>query len=147
MASRSRFVRQALAGDPITIYGDGEQSRCFADVADIIGAVVKLADQPSAIGQVFNIGSTEEVTIRQLAERVIDATGSSSKIVYVPYEEAYAPGFEDMRRRVPDLSKIHGLIGYEPQYTLDDILRRVILYEREQTLKHSKEPTLPRIAR
>ncbi|NJD58973.1 MAG: nucleoside-diphosphate sugar epimerase [Anaerolineales bacterium] len=142
-----RFVRQALAGDPITIYGDGEQSRCFADVADIIGAVVKLADQPSAIGQVFNIGSTEEVTIRQLAERVINATGSSSEIAYVPYEEAYAPGFEDMRRRVPDLSKIHGLIGYEPQFTLDDILRRVILYEREQALKHSKEPTLPRISR
>jgi UDP-glucose 4-epimerase len=142
-----RFVRQALAGDPITIYGDGEQGRCFSDVADIIGAVVKLADHPGAVGQVFNIGSTEEVTIRQLAERVLEATRSSSKIVYVPYDEAYAPGFEDMRRRVPDLTKINNLIGYEPQYTLDDILRRVISYEREQMLKHSKEPTLPRTTR
>jgi nucleoside-diphosphate-sugar epimerase len=142
-----RFVRQALAGEPITIYGDGEQSRCFGDVADIIDAVVKLAYQPEAIGQVFNIGSTEEVTIRDLAERVITATGSQSKIVYVPYEEAYAPGFEDMRRRVPDLSKIHELIGYEPRYSLDDTLRRVIIYEREQLLKQSKAPTLPRVAR
>jgi UDP-glucose 4-epimerase len=142
-----RFVRQALAGDSITIYGDGEQSRCFSDVADIIGAVVKLADHPGAVGQVFNIGSTEEVTICQLAERVLEATRSSSKIVYVPYDEAYAPGFEDMRRRVPDLTKINNLIGYEPRYTLDDILRRVISYEREQMLKHSKEPTLPRTTR
>ncbi len=142
-----RFVRQALAGDPITIYGDGEQSRCFGDVADIIDATVKLAFHPGAIGQVFNIGSTEEVTIRELAERVITATGSQSKIVYVPYEEAYAPGFEDMRRRVPDLSKIHQLIGYEPRYALDDTLHRVIVYEREQLLKHSKEPTLPRITK
>ncbi len=142
-----RFVRQALAGEPVTIYGDGEQSRCFADVADIIGAVTKLAEHPGAVGQVFNIGSTEEVTIRQLAERVISATGSPSKITYVPYEEAYAPGFEDMRRRVPDLSKIHNLIGYEPHYTLDDTIRRVINYERERMLKLSKEPTLPRIAK
>ncbi len=142
-----RFVRQALAGEPITIYGDGEQSRCFGDVADVIDAVVKLAYQPAAIGQVFNIGSTEEVTIRELAERVIAATGSQSKIVYVPYEEAYAPGFEDMRRRVPDLSKIHELIGYEPRNSLDDTLRRVIAYEREQLLKQSKEPTSPRVTR
>ena len=142
-----RFVRQALAGEPITIYGDGEQSRCFGDVSDVINAIIKLAYHPQAIGQVFNIGSTEEVTIRELAERVIAATGSSSKIVYVPYEEAYAPGFEDMRRRVPDLSKIHQLIGYEPRYTLEDTLRRVIIYEREQNLKQSKEPTLPRVAR
>jgi UDP-glucose 4-epimerase len=142
-----RFVRQALAGEPITIYGDGEQSRCFGDVADVIDAVVKLAYQPAAIGQVFNIGSTEEVTIRELAERVIATTVSQSKIVYVPYEEAYAPGFEDMRRRVPDLSKIHELIGYEPRNSLDDTLRRVIAYEREQLLKQSKEPTSPRVAR
>jgi UDP-glucose 4-epimerase len=139
-----RFVRQALAGEPITIYGDGEQSRCFGDVADVIEATVKLASHPGAIGQVFNIGSTEEVTIRELAERVIAATGSQSKIVYVPYEEAYAPGFEDMRRRVPDLGKIQQLIGYEPHYTLDDTIRRVIAYEREHMTKQSKEPTLPR---
>jgi UDP-glucose 4-epimerase len=139
-----RFVRQALAGDPITIYGDGEQSRCFGDVADVIDATIKLAYHPDAVGQVFNIGSTEEVTIRELAEKVVVATGSQSKIVYVPYDEAYAPGFEDMRRRVPDLSKIHQLIGYQPRYSLEDTLRRVIVYEREQLLKQSKEPTLPR---
>ncbi len=142
-----RFVRQALAGEPITIYGDGEQSRCFGDVADVIDATIKLAFHPGAIGQVFNIGSTEEVTICELAEKVIAATGSQSKIVYVPYEEAYAPGFEDMRRRVPDLSKIHQLIGYAPRYSLEDTIRRVIVYEREQLLKQSKEPTLPRVAR
>ncbi len=139
-----RFVRQALAGEPITIYGDGAQSRCFADVADIIDATVKLSEDSRAVGQVFNIGSTEEVTIRELAERVITATGSQSKIVYVPYEEAYAPGFEDMRRRVPDLKKINQFIGYHPRYSLDETLQRVIVYERDQILKQSKEPTLPR---
>ncbi len=142
-----RFVRQALAGEPITIYGDGEQSRCFGDVADVVDATVKLASHAEAIGQVFNIGSTEEVTIRELAERVIAATSSQSKIIYVPYEEAYAPGFEDMRRRVPDLGKIHRLIGYEPRYTLDDTIRRVIDYEREHITSQSKEPTLPRASR
>ena len=142
-----RFVHQALANEPITIYGDGGQSRCFADVADIISAVVKLSSHPGAVGQVFNIGSTEEVTIHELAERVIKATGSQSEVVYVPYEEAYAPGFEDMRRRVPDLAKVHHLIGYEPRFALDDTLKRVIDFERLQILKQSKEPTLPRPSR
>jgi len=142
-----RFVRQALTGEPLTIYGDGEQSRCFSDVADIIDATAKLAEHPGAVGQVFNIGSTEEVTIRELAERVLEATRSNSKIVYVPYEEAYAPGFEDMRRRVPDLEKVQNLIGYTPRYTLEDTLQRVILFEREQLVKQSKEPTLPRSSR
>jgi UDP-glucose 4-epimerase len=142
-----RFVRQALANDPLTIYGDGEQSRCFADVADIIDATVKLAAHPRAVGEVFNVGSTEEVTIRELAERVIAATGSRSNITYVPYDEAYAPGFEDMRRRVPDLEKVHQLIGYEPRYALDDTLKRVIEFERLQTKKQSKEPTIPRPSR
>jgi UDP-glucose 4-epimerase len=142
-----RFVRQALANEPITVYGDGEQSRCFADVGDIIEATVKLASHPGAVGQVFNIGSIEEVTIRELAERIITVTGSQSKIIYVPYEEAYAPGFEDMRRRVPSLDKVHQLIGYEPHYSLDDTLKRVVEYERQQMLKQSKEPTLPRPSR
>jgi UDP-glucose 4-epimerase len=142
-----RFVRQALANEPITIYGDGEQSRCFADVADIIGAIYKISSLPAAVGQVFNVGSTEEVTIHELAERVIAASSSQSRIIYVPYEEAYAPGFEDMRRRVPDLAKVHQLIGYEPQFTLADTLKRVIDYERQQILKQSKEPTLPRPSR
>jgi UDP-glucose 4-epimerase len=142
-----RFVQQALVNEPITVYGDGEQSRCFADVGDIIDATYKLASHPGAVGEVFNVGSTEEVTIRELAERVITATGSQSKVVFVPYEEAYAPGFEDMRRRVPDLSKVHQLIGYEPHFTLEDTLKRVIDYERLQILKQSKEPTLPRPSR
>jgi len=142
-----RFVRQALLNEPITIYGDGEQSRCFADVADIIDAIYKLSSNPAAVGQVFNIGSTEEVNICELAEMVIAATGSQSKVIYVPYEEAYAPGFEDMRRRVPDLAKVHQLIGYEPHFTLEATLKRVIDFERQQILKQSKEPTLPRPSR
>ena len=142
-----RFVRQALLNEPITVYGDGEQSRCFADVADIIDAINKLSSNPAAVGQVFNIGSIEEVTIRELAELVIAATGSQSKVIYVPYEEAYAPGFEDMRRRVPDLAKVHQLIGYEPHFTLEATLKRVIDFERQQILKQSKEPTLPRPSR
>jgi UDP-glucose 4-epimerase len=142
-----RFVRQALSGEPVTIYGDGEQSRCFADVADIIDATIKLAFHPGAVGQVFNVGASEEVTIRQLAEKLIELTGSHSEIVYVPYDEAYAPGFEDMRRRVPDLGKIRQLIGYEPRYKLEDTLLRVIDYERRQLLKQSREPTLPRPTR
>jgi nucleoside-diphosphate-sugar epimerase len=142
-----RFVRQALANEPITIYGDGKQSRCFADVADIISAIYKLSSHPAAVGQVFNVGATEEVTIRELAERIIAATGSQSKIIYVPYEEAYAPGFEDMRRRMPDLTKVHQLIGYEPSFTLNDTLMRVIDFERQQLVKQSKEPTLPRSSR
>ena len=93
--------------------------------------MLKLANHPDAVGQVFNIGSTEEVTIRQLAQRVIELTDSKSEIVYVPYSEAYAPGFEDMRRRVPSLDKINRLIGYQPQHTLEDTLRRVIEYERQ----------------
>ena len=127
-----RFVRQALRGEALCVFGDGQQSRCFGDVADVIGAVVKLADHPEAIGQVFNIGNTEEVTILGLAERVIALTGSPSAIQMVPYEQAYAPGFEDMRRRVPSLKKINKLIGYTPRYNLDDILKRVIEYERTQ---------------
>jgi UDP-glucose 4-epimerase len=142
-----RFVHQALSNEPITIYGDGEQSRCFADVADIVGAIYKLSSHPDAVGQVFNIGATEEVNIRELAERVIAATGSQSKIIYVPYEEAYAPGFEDMRRRVPDLSRVHQLIGYEPTFTLDETLKRVVDFERKSVFKQSKEPTLPRVSR
>ncbi len=126
-----RFVRAALRGEPLTVYGDGTQSRCFADVADVTRAVVQLAEHPKAVGEVFNIGSTEEVTIRQLAERVIALTGSRSEIVYVPYDQAYAPGFEDMQRRVPSIEKLAALIGYAPRYSLDETLRRVIEYERK----------------
>lgn len=125
-----RFVRQALRGEPITVYGDGQQSRCFADVADVVEAVSKLANHSQAVGMVFNIGNTEEVTIYQLAERVIELTGSKSEIILVPYDQAYAPGFEDMHRRVPSIDKLSLLIGYMPRYSLTDTLQRVIEFER-----------------
>jgi nucleoside-diphosphate-sugar epimerase len=127
-----RFVRQALRNQAITVYGDGRQSRCFGYVADVVDAVTHLAENPEAVGQVFNIGSTEEVTIRGLAERVIVLTGCASTIQYVPYDEAYAPGFEDMQRRVPSLEKITRLTGYKPRHSLDDILQRVIAYEKNK---------------
>lgn len=127
-----RFIRQALSGEPLTVYGDGEQSRCFADVSDVVGAVVRLAEHPGAVGQVFNVGGAEEITMRGLAERTIALTGSRSRIEYIPYDQAYAPGFEDMRRRVPGLQKISALIGYQPSFTLDETLRRVIAYEKQR---------------
>ena len=122
------FVRQALAGRPITIYGDGAQSRCFAYVGDVVGAMMKLMDHPGAVGQVFNIGSTEEVTILELARRVKELTHSKSEIVFVPYDEAYEEGFEDMPRRVPDTSKIAALVGFHHKRTLDEILQSVTAY-------------------
>jgi UDP-glucose 4-epimerase len=133
-----RFVRQALHEKPLTVYGDGSQSRCFSDVADVTHAIARLAEEPTAVGQVFNIGSTEEITIGQLAERVLALTGSRSPITYVPYDDAYAPGFEDMRRRVPSIEKIQSLIGYAPRYSLDETLQRVIAYER-----HADRPRTP----
>jgi len=120
------FVRQALAGEPLTVFGDGSQSRAFGHVSDVVGALVGLVQQPNAVGQVFNIGNNEEVSIAGLAERVRILTGSTSVIRYIPYDQAYESGFEDMPRRVPDLSKISSLIGYAPKHKLDDILRDVI---------------------
>ncbi len=120
-----RFVKQALAGEPITVFGDGQQSRCFCDVSDTVRALADLASHPDAVGQVFNVGSTEEVNILQLAERVKTATGSRSTIELIPYDQAYAPGFEDMRRRVPDTSRIQRLCGWQPRLSLDDILTRM----------------------
>ncbi len=125
------FVKQALTGRPITIHGDGSQSRCFTDVGDVVRALVALMDEPRAVGEVFNIGSNEEVTIRQLAERVKALTGSSSEIVTVPYEQAYGEGFEDMPRRVPDITKVERLIGYRPTRTLDQVLQGVIDFFRD----------------
>ncbi|MBA3241801.1 MAG: GDP-mannose 4,6-dehydratase [Acidobacteria bacterium] len=122
------FVKQALAGRPITVYGDGSQTRCFGFVKDIVGALVKLMDNEEAVGQVYNIGSNEEVSIMGLAERVKDLTGSKSEIVRVPYDEAYEEGFEDMPRRVPDISKIGALVGFKPTMALDGILQSVIEY-------------------
>ena len=127
-----RFVRQALRGEPLTVYGDGAQSRCFSDVLDVTRAVAQLAENPHAVGDVFNVGATDEITIRALAERVVALAGSASEIATVPYAEAYGPGFEDMARRVPSIEKIGALIGFAPQFTLDDTLRRVIDYERDR---------------
>lgn len=122
------FVRQALDGQPITVYGDGTQSRCFTDVSDVVGGLTGLIDHEDAPGEIFNIGSHQEVSILELAKRVKALTKSSSEIVFVPYEKAYEEGFEDMPRRVPDISKLSALIGYEPRVSLDRILERVIDY-------------------
>ena len=120
------FVRQALAGQPITVFGDGNQSRSFTYVGDVVRAMVALINEPAAIGQVFNIGNGTEISINGLAEKVKAMTGSSSEIVRIPYEKAYEAGFEDMPRRVPDIAKIQKLIGYAPTVELDEILSKVI---------------------
>ena len=124
------FVKQALAGRPITVYGNGKQTRCFGYVGDVVGALIKLMDTPDSVGQVFNIGSTEEISIVKLAEKVKELTESRSEIVFVPYDEAYEEGFEDMPRRVPDTSKINQLVGFKPEMTLDGILETVISFHR-----------------
>lgn len=132
------FVRQALAGEPLTVFGDGSQTRSFIDVSDVVEALAGLLDHPRAGGEIFNIGNPQETSIRQLAELVIQATGSSSTITTVPYEEAYMPGFEDMLRRVPDISRIHGLTGWRPTVTLPDIIERVVAHVRRE-----QEPGVP----
>jgi UDP-glucose 4-epimerase len=127
-----RFVRQALLGEPITVYGDGRQQRSFTWVGDVVDAVIKLIQNSQAYGEVFNIGHTQEISILDLASLVIEMTGSQSKIVLVPYEQAYEEGFEDMRRRVPDLSKVENLIGYKPSMNLPELLGHIIAFERER---------------
>jgi UDP-glucose 4-epimerase len=124
------FVRQALAGEPITVFGDGTQTRCFTYVGDVVGALAEIVTREAAYGGVYNVGNTEEVSIRDLAERVKALTKSASPIVNIPYDQAYESGFEDMPRRVPDLAKIRALIGYEPRVTLDETLRLVIEHHR-----------------
>jgi UDP-glucose 4-epimerase len=124
------FVRQALHNEPITVFGDGTQQRSFTYVGDVVEALLKLMVTPGAIGQVYNVGNTEEVTIRQLAERIKAKTGSRSEIVLIPYDQAYEAGFEDMPRRVPDLTKINQAIGYVPRVKLDEIIERVVEEKR-----------------
>ena len=121
-----RFISQALAGQPLTVYGDGKQRRCFCHVTDSVEALVRIAEVESAYGGVFNVGSQEETSIYELARRVIELTESESEIVYVPYEEAYEEGFEDMERRIPDLARIEGQIGWGPTHNLDEIVQDVI---------------------
>jgi len=126
------FVRQALAGQPLTVFGDGTQSRSFTYVGDVVEALVRLVKEPKAVGEVFNIGNMGEVTILELAHRVKTATGSASPVHLIPYDQAYEAGFEDMPRRVPDITKIHALVGYTPKLDLDDIITRVVAFMRER---------------
>jgi UDP-glucose 4-epimerase len=132
------FVKQALAGRPITVYGDGKQSRCFCYVGDVIGALMKLMDNSKAVGEVFNVGSNQEITILDLAKRVKEVANSDSEIVFVPYDEAYEEGFEDMPRRVPDISKINDLVGFKPEMKLDGILKSVIDFHSGQAARDHK---------
>ena len=129
------FVSQALAGEPITVFGDGKQTRSFTDVGDVVDGLIRLVGEPRAIGEVFNIGNTEAISILDLATRVRTLTKSPSEIVLIPYDQAYEEGFEDMPRRVPDLRKIGALVGYRPTKRLDDILQRVVAHSREAALK------------
>jgi UDP-glucose 4-epimerase len=124
------MVRQALAGDPITVFGDGQQSRCFTHVADVVQALIGLMGTERARGQVFNVGSTTEISMARLASRIREMTASRSEIVFVPYDQAYEEGFEDMRRRVPDIGKIGALIGWAPRAPLTQILADVIEHHR-----------------
>lgn len=127
-----RFVEQSLKGEPITVYGTGNQSRCFLFVKDAVNAMIGLMEEPTALGQVFNLGSQEEVTIENLAKRIIELTQSFSTLVRIPYNEAYEEGFEDMQRRVPDVSKVNQLIGFKSTVNLDGILKMVIAEFQER---------------
>ncbi len=135
-----RFVSQALAGAPLIVHGDSKQSRCFLHVRDTVSALARLIEQPAAVGEVFNVGSQEEVTIQELAGRIIALTASRSKVEFVPYERAYEEGYEDMPRRVPDISKIRKLIGFEPTLDLDGIIASVIDSMKQTKQTQSVKP-------
>jgi len=132
-----RFVQWALNHEPIQVYGDGRQQRCFGNVHDVVQAIIGLAESPQAVGQVFNIGTNEEITIYELAERVRARAGSDSEIIMIPYDQAYEAGFEDMRRRVPDVSKIRQMIGWAPTTPLDETIDQIIAYQKTR-LKRAK---------
>jgi len=134
-----RFVRQALLGEPLTVFGDGLQSRCFTYVGDVVSALTSVADLEGAAGEIYNVGSDQEITILDLARKVRTLTGSASEIVHIPYDEAYEAGFEDMRRRVPDISKIQEATGYRPSLTIEQILPRVIAFERSRLPRRIRE--------
>ena len=138
-----RLVRQALSGKPITVYGDGRQQRSFTWVGDVVGAMITLVQHPKAYGEVFNIGHTKEISILDLATLVRKMTQSTSDIVFVPYDQAYEEGFEDMRRRLPDLGKIERLIGYKPSLDLPDLLTQIIAYEQERLTRSGRATESP----
>ena len=129
-----RFVTSALKNENISVYGDGNQVRCFCHVTDAVAALLKVIDSKEAVGQVFNIGNNQQITIMELAKKVIEVTGSKSKIELVPYEKAYGPGFEDMQRRVPDISKIKKMLGWEPKIGLEQIIKDIAAYNSAGTL-------------
>ncbi|MDQ3639973.1 MAG: GDP-mannose 4,6-dehydratase [Actinomycetota bacterium] len=136
-----RLLRQALGGQPLTVFGDGQQTRCFCHVSDVIDAVLRIIDNPRAVGDVFNIGSVEEISILDLARKIASMAGSGSDVKLIPYDRAYESGFEDMRRRVPDTTKLRSLVGWRPTRSLDDILTEGLAEvaaerEREQALLH-----------
>ena len=125
------FVQSALLGKPISVYGEGTQSRSFTHVNDVVGAITKLMDEPSAEGEIFNVGNNKEVTINELAQKVKEMTDSDSEIEHIPYEKAYGPGFEDMKKRCPNIKKINKLIGFKPSYDLEAMIQSVIDYFKE----------------
>jgi len=125
------FVKQALNNEPVTVYGDGEQTRSFADVEDIVNALVKLMTVKEAEGRVINLGADREISINNLAKKVIEITKSSSKITHIPYSQAYPDGFEDLKRRVPDISNIRRMIGYEPKFSLEETIKKIIKYQQQ----------------
>lgn len=127
-----RFIEQVLSGEPITIYGDGNQTRSFAYVSDVVNGMVSLASHPGAVGEIFNLGGKEKITISDLAKKIKRFSKSNSEIVYLPYEEVYGEGFEDMRHRIPDTTKLRNLIGYVPKVRLDDALKKTIEYHRDK---------------
>ncbi len=137
-----RFILQALRGEPITIYGNGKQSRCFLHVSDTVNALIRLMESPRAIGEVFNVGSQEEISIENLAKMVIQLTGSKSELIYIAYNKAYEEGFEDMHKRVPDIDKVKKFIGFRPTFNLEGILEDVIEYYRSKYADPGKNPTL-----
>jgi len=129
-----RFIHQALTGQPITVYGDGKQTRTFTHVKDAIWAMMKLVEQPEAVSEIFNIGGDGEISIETLAKRIKEVLNSPSEVIHIPYEQAYEQGFEDMMRRSPDLTKIQNIIGYNPRFTLHDIVTDVAEYQRHKVL-------------
>jgi len=130
-----RFITQALQNKPITVFGDGNQSRCFTYVTEVVNAVIKLLNHPDAVGEIFNIGGEQEITINDLAKRVVSITGSKSEIVHIPYDQAYESGFEDMQRRIPSTEKINKLINYRPTVFLDEMLQRIAGSIKEELTK------------